>query len=218
MNTVSLNTAREQMIYHQIRPWDVSNPRILNTLSSIARERFVPENYRQLAFADTEIPLPCNQSMLKPIVEGRLLQALAANSGDRALVIGTGSGFLTACVATLSNHVTSLDIHAELTDTAAAILTEEKIRNVELLTADFNTFSPSVTFDRIIISGSMPLFDTRLPEWLSDAGRLLLFTGSAPNMKAELVVRSGETYTRTCLYETVVPVLENIPQPETFKL
>ena len=218
MNTVNPNSAREQMIYHQIRPWDVSDARVLNTLGSIARERFVPEQYRQLAFVDAEIPLPCKQSMLKPIVEGRLLQSLAADSDNRALVIGTGSGYLTACVAALTDHVTSLDIHTELTDAAAATLTDEKIRNVELLTADFNSFTPSVTFDRIIISGAMPLFDSRLPEWLSDNGRLLLFTGTAPNMEAELVVRSGNTYTRTRLYETVVPELENVPQPESFQL
>jgi protein-L-isoaspartate(D-aspartate) O-methyltransferase len=218
MTTLSFEPAREQMIYHQIRPWDVFATEALDTLKSVPREQFVPEKYRQLAFADTAIPLPCGQSMLKPIVEGRLLQALEAKTANRALVIGTGSGYLTACVAALTDHVTSLDIHQELTDTAAARLTEEKIRNVELLTSDFSNFTPSGRYDRIIVSGSMPLFDTRLPEWLNDNGRLLLFTGSAPSMAAELVVRSGETYTRKRMYETVVSTLENVPQSELFQL
>lgn len=215
---MKIEPAREQMIYHQVRPWDVLNEHVLETLASVPRERFVPEQYRELAFADTEIPLPCEQSMLKPVVEGRLLQILHAEAGNRALVIGTGSGFLTACTATMSNQVTSIDIHAELIDTAAAKLADEKIRNVELQTIDFNDFVPTAAFDRILVTGSMPLFDERLPEWLTDGGRMVLITGEAPSMDVELVIRTGEQYSRQRLFETVVPTLENVPQPAAFRL
>jgi protein-L-isoaspartate(D-aspartate) O-methyltransferase len=215
---MNIEPAREHMIYQQVRPWNVLNEHVLETLASVPRERFVPERYRDLAFADTEIPLPCEQSMLKPVVEGRLLQALAAQAGNRVLVIGTGSGFLTACAAAMSDQVTSLDIHAELVDTAAATLADEKIRNVELHNIDFNEFVPNTAFDRILVTGAMPLFDARLPEWLNDAGRLVLITGAEPSMKAELVIRAGEQYSRRGLFETVVPLLENVPQPQAFQL
>lgn len=218
MNSFSPNTAREQMIYHQVRPWDVNDPRVFEIMEAVPREQFVPEQFRQLAFADAEIPLPCGQSMLKPILEGRILQTLAPAENDRALVIGTGSGYLAACIARAADHVTSLDIHAELTDAAAVRMTDEKVRNIELLTADFMNYQPSGGFDCILIAGSMPQFDARLPEWLNEDGRMLLFTGSAPSMKAELVVRTGETYRRTRLFETVVPALENVPQPDSFSL
>jgi protein-L-isoaspartate(D-aspartate) O-methyltransferase len=215
---MDIEPAREHMIYQQVRPWDVLDVHVLETLARVPRERFVPERYRDLAFADTEIPLPCEQSMLKPVVEGRLLQALAAQAGNRVLVIGTGSGFLTACAAAMSDQVTSIEIHAELVDSAAATLADEKIRNVELHNIDFNEFVPTTAFDRILVTGAMPLFDARLPEWLNDAGRLVLITGAEPSMKAELVIRAGEQYSRRGLFETVVPLLENVPQPEAFQL
>jgi protein-L-isoaspartate(D-aspartate) O-methyltransferase len=216
MNTSNFEARREQMIYHQIRPWDVSDDRVLAALAAIPREQFVPPAYRQLAFADTAIPLPCGQTMLKPILEGRLLQALQAGPDDKALVVGTGSGFLTACVATLSDHVTSIDIHAELIDSAAARLADEKVRNIELQNFDFNNMDPGADFDRILITGSMPLFDARLPERLKDGGRLVMITGTAPNMEAELIIRTGQRYTRERLFETVVPALENVPLPAAF--
>ena len=216
MNTSNFEARREQMIYHQIRPWDVSDDRVLTALATIPREQFVPPAYRQLAFADTAIPLPCGQTMLKPILEGRLLQALQAGPDDKALLVGTGSGFLTACVARLSDHVTSIDIHAELIDSAAARLADEKVRNVELQNFDFNNIDPGADFDRILITGSMPLFDASLPEWLKDGGRLVMITGTAPNMEVELITRTGQHYTRERLFETVVPALENVPLPAAF--
>lgn len=208
---------RERMIYHQIRPWEVSDERVLRALAATPREQFVPDAYRQLAFADTAIPLACGQRMLKPVVEGRLLQALQAESNHRVLVIGTGSGFLTAVVATLCDHVTSVDIHAELIDSAAARMSHEKIRNVELQKLDFNDVESGAGFDRILVTGSMPLFDTRLPDWLIEGGRLVMITGNAPTMQVELIVRTGKQYTRENLFETVVPALENVPTPDVFR-
>ncbi|HJP05357.1 MAG: protein-L-isoaspartate O-methyltransferase [Gammaproteobacteria bacterium] len=210
-------TARHQMIYHQVRPWDVSDNRVLEALGNVPREQFVPVPYRDLAFADTTIPLPCGQHMLKPVQEGRLLQALEPNPGDRALVIGIGSGFLSAVLARLVDHVTSVDIHAELIDTASVKLADEKIRNVELKLADFNEMEPGTKFNRILIAGSMPLFDPRLPDWLEPDGRLVVIIGSEPNMDVEGVVRTGSSYTRTRLFETVVQRLENVPIPEAFE-
>jgi len=218
MTSLSFDAAREQMIYHQIRPWDVVDKRILRTLGAIRREHFVPEQYKQLAFSDCEIPLPCGQNMLKPILEGRLLQALNISEDQSALVVGTGSGFLSACVAALADSVTSIEIHAELADSAAVKLADEKLRNVEVQTADVNEYAPTTTWDRILITGSMPLFDTRVPEWLNEAGKALVITGSAPNMSVEEIVRTGNHYTRTRLFETVVTPMENAAQPEAFAL
>ena len=211
-----METARHQMIYHQIRPWDVSDGQILQALAAVPREQFVPAQYHELAFADTTIPLPCSQHMLKPAQEGRLLQALQPGSGDRALLIGTGSGYVTACLASLVDHVTSIDIHAELIDTASVKLADEKIRNVELKLADFNEMPAGIKFDRILVTGSMPLFDHRLPEWLVSGGRLVMITGNAPSMQAALVTRTDDAYTRTSLFETVVQPLINVPVPEPF--
>jgi protein-L-isoaspartate(D-aspartate) O-methyltransferase len=218
MTTASMESAREQMVYHQVRPWDVLNERVLSTLNKLPRERFVPDQYAQIAFADTEIPLPCKQRMLKPIIEGRFLQALELQPTNNVLVVGTGSGFTTACIATLADHVTSIDIHAELTEAAAAVLTDEKIRNVDLQTADFTEFTPGATFDRILVTGSIPTLDPRLPEWLNDGGRLIVVTGEQPAMQVECVVRTDNHYSREILFETVIQRLENVASPARFAL
>jgi protein-L-isoaspartate(D-aspartate) O-methyltransferase len=210
-------TARHQMIDHQIRPWDVSDNRVLAALAKVPRERFVPEQYRKLAFADTSIPLPCGQSMLKPVLEGRLLQNLDVQPDHRVLVIGTGSGFLTACVAQLAEQVTSIDIHGELVERAGQTLAEEQVHNVDLHTADFNTYSPDAVFDRVLLAASMPEFEPRLAEWLKPDGKLIAIVGEAPNMEVELVERNDEHYTRQQLFETVVQPLEGLPIHEEFQ-
>jgi protein-L-isoaspartate(D-aspartate) O-methyltransferase len=214
---MQLETARQQMIYHQIRPWDVSDNRVLETLANVPRERFVPEQFRELAFADTAIPLPCGQTMLKPVVEGRMLQNLNVRQDDKVLVIGTGSGFLTACAARLGGQVISIDIHRELVEIAAAKIAAEQIHNVELQTEDYNNFHASSQFDRILVAGSMPIFDARLPEWLQPGGKLVMITGEAPAMEVELITRDENSYLRENIFETVVPSLENVITPEEFK-
>jgi protein-L-isoaspartate(D-aspartate) O-methyltransferase len=209
-------TARHHMIYNQIRTWDVVDKTVLATLASVARERFVPAEYRELAFADVALPLPCGQTLLKPMVEGRLLLHLDVRASDRALVIGTGSGFMTACIAKRADRVTSIDIHRQLVDEAAVKLADEQIYNVDVLTADFNAYHPTQTYDRILVAGSMPLFDARLPEWLKPDGKLLLIVGQAPTMTVELVERHENSYSRRALFETVVQKLVNVPEPPPF--
>jgi len=208
--------ARQHMIYNQIRTWDVVDKSVLATLASVPRERFVPDQFRELAFADVALPLPCGQTMLKPVVEGRMLLHLDVRESDRVLVIGTGSGFMTACIAKRADRVTSIDIHRRLIDEAIVKLADEQIYNVDATTADFNAYEPTHTYDRILVAGSMPLFDERLPEWLKPDGKLIMITGQAPTMTVELVERRMNTYTRRGLFETVVQKLENVPAPPPF--
>src|SRR5476649_2123134 len=106
--------AREQMIEQQVRAWDVLDERILDTLRAVARERFVPQAWRELAFADSEIPLPCGKRMLRPMLVGRLLQSLALRGGEQVLEVGTGSGYVSACLGQLGGQVRTLELHREL--------------------------------------------------------------------------------------------------------
>lgn len=214
MNTEPL---REWMITHQIRPWNVFDERVLDALRTVRREEFVPERYRELAFADTEIPLPHGQCMLKPVIEGRLLQAAEADDSHSALVIGTGSGFFSACLAQLAGRVTAVDIHAELTDYARERLDKARLHNVELVTSDYQRFEPGDAFDSIVVTGSMPLFDERLPELLKPDGRLVVTTGTAPAMTVEVITRTADSYSREPLFETVLPRLENVRTPPAFR-
>jgi protein-L-isoaspartate(D-aspartate) O-methyltransferase len=211
------DTDRLQMVNQQIRTGDVLNPAVLKVLTDVPRERFVGKSYRSVAFADTNIPLAHGRYMMTPLMEGRVLQALEIKSHDRVLQIGTGSGFLTACLARLARHVTSIDTDGELVDSAREALADIGIHNVDLATDDPFGRDDANTFDAIAVTGSTPEYDPRFQHWLKLGGRLFIVVGQPPLMEACLVRRTGiEEWTRESLFETVVPSLANIAQPAEF--
>src|SRR6202162_2304122 len=114
--------ARLQMVDQQIRTWEVLDPRVLEALAAVPREAFVPAEYRELAFADAPIPIGFGQSMLAPKLQGRILQALGVNAGDSVLEVGSGTGYLSACLSLLASSTHSIDIHAGLIDLCKVIL------------------------------------------------------------------------------------------------
>lgn len=214
---LNVESARQQMVNQQVRAWAVLDPAVLKVLSVVPREKFVPAAYRSLAFADTAIPLPGGQKMLTPQVEGRVLQALEITSTDRILEVGTGSGFLAACLARLGGHVTSLEIRPELADAARRALRDTGTKNCDVRTEDAFRWQPVGQFDCIAITGSLPVFDTRFQQWLAPGGRLFVVVGEPPAMGAWLVRRvQGDEFTRESLFETVLEPLDNAQRPERF--
>ncbi|MBL8200030.1 MAG: protein-L-isoaspartate O-methyltransferase [Chromatiales bacterium] len=215
---MNVEVARTQMVNQQVRAWDVLDPAVLSVLAQVPREQFVPPRFRNLAFADTEIPLGSGQVMMTPQVEGRLLQALAIRGTDRVLEVGTGSGFLTACLARLGSHVTSLEILPDLADAARRNLRGVATWNAEVRTEDVFQYRPAEPWDVIAVTGSVPQADARFQHWLADGGRLFLVVGEDPLMQARLVTRQGpEQWTTTTLFETSVPALLNATPPSKFR-
>lgn len=210
--------ARFNMIEQQVRTWEVLDQRVLDTMNRIPRENFVPEQYRSLAFVDTEIPIGNDQVMMAPKVEGRLLQALNITPQDSILEIGTGSGYLTACLASLGKHVTSIDIVPDFTTTAAAKLTEQGISNTRLETADVaNGINTSEQYDVIAVTGSLPLLQKQFHESLKIGGRLFVITGKLPIMEALLITRVNENnWSQESLFETCIAPLEHASRPQGF--
>ncbi|HAJ91411.1 MAG TPA: protein-L-isoaspartate O-methyltransferase [Gammaproteobacteria bacterium] len=218
MNQTEIEQARFNMIEQQIRPWDVLDQRVLDVMNSIPREQFVPESCRSLAFADTNIPLGHDQVMMAPKLEGRLLQALAIKPGDTVLEIGTGSGYLTACLASLGRHVTSIDIMSDFTATTAAKLESLNINNITLKTADAAAgIEGHERYDAIAITGSLPLLQQQFHRNLEIGGRLFVITGSLPIMEANLITRIDEqNWASETLLETCMPPLLNATEPQNF--
>ena len=215
---MDVQLAREQMIEQQIRAWEVLDPKVLGVLADIPRERFVPPAYRNLAFADSQIPIGSGQVMLAPKIEGRLLQALSVQRGEHALEIGTGSGFMAACLAALGASVTSLEIHAELADSARRHLDAAGVANVEVRNEDGARLDGDKTYDVIAVTGSVPQFDPRYEQALNVGGRLFVVVGDAPLMEALLVTRtSASDWVHETLFETVIPPLENVTRPAKFE-
>lgn len=216
--SMNVEEARTQMVNQQVRAWDVLDQTVLTVLAEVPREQFVPPRYRHLAFADTAIPLDGGQSMLTPQLEGRLLQALAIGGGDEVLEVGTGSGFLTACLARLAARVTSLEILPALADYARRNLRTVGTWNTEVLDADVFQYRPEKLFNVIAFGGSLPRQGERFRDWLAEGGRLFVVTGEEPLMRAKLVTRvSADQWTETTLFETSVPPLLNATPPSKFR-
>jgi len=214
MNT---DFARQQMVDQQVRAWGVLNVGILNVLRMVPREQFVPTGFEPLAFADTEIPIGHGQSMMTPTMGGRVLQALEVGPSASVLEIGTGTGFLTACLARLAEKVTSIDIHEDFLKTAAANLEDSGIFNVELLTMDATQELPDEKFDAIAVTGSIQNFDPRFVMALKPDGKLFIVVGNAPAMDVRVVQRTGDNDWQTeSLFETELAPLVNGSKPRQF--
>jgi protein-L-isoaspartate(D-aspartate) O-methyltransferase len=188
--------AREQMIKQQLRAWHVLDARVLRTMAEVPREAFLPEACRGLAFADAPVPIGHGQIMLAPKIQGRLLQALALTPDDSVLDVGTGTGFLAACMARLAARVSSIDIHPELVDRA--------------------TYTPAAEYDAIAITAALPIYQEHFQNLLAPGGRLFVVVGSSPIREAWLVTRDRDGFRREVLFETEVPTMINAPLPESF--
>ena len=209
--------ARQQMVDQQVRAWDVLSSDILQALMTVPREQFVPLGYEALAFADTEIPIGHGESMMTPTLEGRLLQSLELKSTDSVLEIGTGTGFVTACLAQLAGDITSVDIYKDFLQTAAANLEDCGTREIDLLAMDATKELPDTQYDAIAVTGSIQTFDPRLVMSLKPGGRLFVVVGDAPVMDARLVTRTGDNEWKTdSLFETALKPLVNGNLPPQF--
>jgi len=215
---MNIEQARHAMIEQQIRPWDVVDMQVLNTMQQVPRERFVPDAYQSLAFADTELPLTHGQSMLKPVVEARLLQALALNANDEVLEIGTGSGYITACLANMARSVTSIDLYEDFISATKAHLNALDLNNVRLIKADALQFEPNQQFDAIAVTAAVSSVPSSFLQWLRPGGRLFIVEGNAPAQEALCITRTADGFDRKSLFETDVPYLLGAEPVDHFTL
>ncbi len=216
---MNIETARFNMIEQQIRPWEVLDQEILGLLSIVQRERFVPIAYREVAFADLNIPLPGGQTMLPPRIEARILQELAVKNHENALEIGAGSGYMAALLAHRARHVVTVDIEPTLVELAKTHLRENQVINVEVELGDGSRGWPEkAPYDVICMSGSLPVIPQELLEQLTIGGRLAAFVGTWPVMKAQIITRSDDQqFHISNVFETYIEPLSNAITPTRFK-
>lgn len=218
---MSFQQARANMVAQQVRPWHVINENVLTVLSQIPRETFVPKAYQHLAYSDTDIPLDEGQTMLSPKIVGRALETLNLQGKESVLEVGTGTGYVSACLSKLAGKVTSVEILPNLLSQAEKNLNLLNCHHINLAqgNAVFG-WESEAPYDAIIITGSYPL---GVPEKVCEqlkikGGRLFAIIGDAPSMKAVLIERFGNfDYTTTTLFETVVPALIHAPVPKKFQ-
>jgi protein-L-isoaspartate(D-aspartate) O-methyltransferase len=216
---MNIEQARFNMVEQQIRPWNVLDLSILELLSVVKREAFVPAAYKDLAFADMEIPLGHGQCMLAPRLEARLLQDLAVQTHESVLEIGTGSGYMAALLAHRAHKVTSLELSPDLVNTARANLRNAGVQNVDVRQADGAALTAADgSFDVIVLSGSVTEVPQALLQMLKVGGRLAAVVGSEPVMCATFVTRTSTTDFRTSQpWDCDAPRLQNFPEPSKFQ-
>ncbi len=218
MTAYTNEQARFNMVEQQVRPWEVLDAQVLQLMGDMPRDAFVPGPYQNLAYADIEIPLGHGRAMLSPKIEGRLLQALNIQPNDRVLEIGTGCGYLTACLANLADKVISLDTKSDFITHADTCLKAQDITNTELRCTDnLNETIEGQAFDAIAVTGSLPEIPDTLRRQLTVGGRLFAVVGESPAMEAMLVTRTGEeSWHSEALFETELAQLTDVPTAEHF--
>ena len=200
--------AREAMVEQQVRPWDVLDLRVLEVLSTLPRDAFVAAPHRALAYADLELPIGHGESMMKPVLEGRALQALLPQADESVLEIGTGSGFLAACLGRLAREVHSIERHGDLAEGARARLATAGIVNVSVEHADAFAWDSDRRFDVICVGGAVDVLPSRFGGWLRPGGRLFVVEGRAPAMQALLFTAGVNGLRRESLFETELGYLQ----------
>ncbi|MDR2925408.1 MAG: protein-L-isoaspartate O-methyltransferase [Azoarcus sp.] len=210
--------ARFNMIEQQIRPYGVVDPGVRQLLMTVRREDYVPPEMRPLAFADIEIPLPCGQVMLKPAIEGRILQTIGTQHTKSVLEVGTGSGYFAALLAANADHVHTIEIDPELAKFARNNLSNNGVSNVTVEEGDASQgWYTQAPYDVIVVSGGLPEIPEELLLQLKPEGCLFAFTGASPAMKACVILRSSKKADQPpALFETVVPMLRHVPQMPIF--
>jgi protein-L-isoaspartate(D-aspartate) O-methyltransferase len=214
---MNIEAARNQMIEQQVHTWEVFDERILEAMRQVPRELFVPAAFRDLAFADAPIPLVHGQCVLSPKVQGRILQSLSLTQSDVALEVGTGSGYLTACMGKLCSRVRGLEIFPDLVELARANLLTIATNNASVEAVDATQLDEVLQYDAIAVTGSLPVYDERFQRALKIGGRLFVIVGTAPIMEAWKVTRLGEReWQRESLFETLVEPLVNATRVTQF--
>jgi protein-L-isoaspartate(D-aspartate) O-methyltransferase len=215
---MNLEKARFNMVEQQIRPWQVLDPNVLNVLSNVPRELFVPAAYQALAYTDTDIPLGHGQEMVPPRVDARLMHDLQLTGHEKVLDIGTGSGYLAALLAARAERVISLEINPELASNARQNLQRAGVTNVDVRVADGSEGAASDgPFDAIVLGGSVAEVPQALLKQLKVGGRLIAIVGNEPIMTATLFTRTEEaTWETRALWDTQAPRLQGFTEPSRF--
>ena len=220
MTVLNFEEARHNMIVQQIQPWNVRDDKVLDLIQRLPREDFVPADYKVHAFTDMNIPLSDGQEMMSPKLEAYMLQALKVQSQDKVLEVGTGTGYVTALLASQSRHVVTVDIDEDTQKRAEEKLTAHQITNVSFEVGDAALgWDKQKPYDVIAITGSLPVLPESFQRNLNVGGRLFAIVGDAPAMEAILITRTKDNeWTHKVLLETDIPALINAVEPERFVL
>lgn len=185
-------TERYAMIEQQIRPRGIQDPAALEAMAKVPREVFLPESQREAAYEDRALPIGYGQTISQPFIVAYMTTHLAADRTCRILEVGTGVGYQTAILASLGEHVYSIERIDPLREEAKTNLERLGLSNVTLRGGDgsigLSEFAP---YDRILATAAAPRVPPSLVAQLVDQGRLVLPVGGKRHQTIVLIVRDG---------------------------
>lgn len=213
---MDFDQARFNMVEQQVRSWEVLDRRVLGVLATLHREDFVQPQYRKLAYADLMLPIGEGEFMMRPLVEGRVLQSLALTGEETVLEVGTGSGYLAACLGRLARRVVTVEVRPVLAEAARTRLARADLDDVVVIEEDaLRAWSPGETFDAVAVTGSARTVPDRFLAWVRPGGRLFAVRGDSPVMEAVLLRRDRGGWSEESLFETDLPRLVGAEDAET---
>lgn len=202
-NEEGFSRLREKMVKEQLEGRAIRDPRVLAAMRETPRHHFVPIQDQYRAYEDHPLPIPSGQTISQPYIVAYMLQALELKSGEKVLEIGTGSGYQAALLSRLAAEVHSIERHENLCKSAAKVLDDLGIENVNVHHADGTKgWAENAPYDAIIVAASAPVVPQPLLQQLADDGRLLLPVGVAWGQILQLWKRNGDSFD----YDELVPV------------
>lgn len=219
MNTIADNQAIENMIKQQLRTGNVVDEAILELFTQLPRADFIPEEYRQFAYSDLQIPLAHGQRMMTPLEEGLVVQSLNLNGNETVLEIGTGSGYLTALLAKRCHNVVSVDIYPEFSHNAATKMKQFGIDNVEFFTGDGHQgWMEKAPYHVIVLTGAINEVTKGFKLQLMKGGKLFAVLGDSAAMHGMLYrLDQQDEWHKEILFDTSVPALIDKTKHQEFK-
>lgn len=179
---------RRQMVELQLRRRGVHDPRVLDAMLRVPRQRFVPPEYESQAYGDHPIPIGEGQTISQPYIVAVSLEALELSGTETVLEIGTGSGYQTALLAELAQRVYSVERQAALAREAQAVLAELDVKNAEVLIGDgSHGLAEYAPFQAILVSAAAPSIPRSLLDQLSAGGRMVVPVGPPEAQELQLV-------------------------------
>lgn len=210
--------ARLNMVESQIRTNKVTDPRIVESFEAVAREAFVGEAQRGIAYIDEDLEVIPGRYLMEPMVLARLLQAAAPQADDMALDVGCATGYSTAVLARLVQTVVGLESDRSLMDTANRTLNALDVDNAVVVEGALDAgYQKQAPYDVIVFQGAVSEVPVGIKRQLADGGRLAAVVIDTTGLgRGMLIQRTGDSFSGRTLFDASTPVLPGLARQPGF--